>query len=71
MKDQPLTMSMFLNKGDLERAQKQAELVGLLMAIGTGDLFNALVRRVKYDGRDMASITLGEMERAIDGAKLP
>jgi hypothetical protein len=50
---------------------KQAELVGLLMTIGTADLFNALTRRVKYAGRDMGSITLGEMERAIDGAKLP
>lgn len=62
-----LSMSMFSNKEDL----KQAELIHVLMTASTGDLFNALVRRINYDGRDIASITFGEMERAIDGAKLP
>jgi hypothetical protein len=36
----------------------------------TGELFNALVGRMVWDGMDPRSITLGEMERAIDGATL-
>lgn len=52
-------------------SMKQADLVNLLMTVGTADLFNALTRRLNYDGHDLTSITLGEMERAIEGAKLP
>lgn len=37
----------------------------------TGDLFNELVRRLNYDGPDTASLTLGEIARAVDGAKMP
>jgi hypothetical protein len=56
---------------DRTHSMKQADVVDILMTIGMADLFNALVRRINYDGRDIASITLGEMERAIEGAKLP
>ena len=37
----------------------------------TGDLFNELVRRLNYDGPDTASLTLGEIAAAVDGAVLP
>lgn len=40
-------------------------------ALPLGDLFNALVRRMNWDGMDPRSFTLGELEGAIDGAKIP
>ena len=39
--------------------------------ITTGQLFNLLVARLNYDGADTASLTLGEIARAVDGAALP
>ena len=38
------------------------------LALSTGDIFNELVRRLNYDGSDTASLTLGEIARAVDGA---
>lgn len=43
----------------------------LLVYAPSGQIFNALMRRIKYDGSDFGSLTLGEVERAIEGAKLP
>lgn len=43
----------------------------LLVYAPSGQLFNAMLRRIKYDGDDFASLTLGEVARATDGAKLP
>lgn len=36
-----------------------------------GDVFNELVRRMNFDGMDPRTFTLGELERAIDGAEFP
>ena len=36
-----------------------------------GDVFNELVRRMNFDGMDPRTFTLGELERAIDGARFP
>lgn len=38
--------------------------------ITAGQLFNLLVARLNYDGPDTSSLTLGEVARAVDGAKL-
>lgn len=60
----------------LRKENYEAEIVGIIdnfppAVISSGDLFNAMVGRIKYDGDDFASLTLGEVERATDGAKLP
>jgi hypothetical protein len=39
--------------------------------LSMGFLFNELVRRLNYDGPDTASLTLGEIARAVHGAELP
>lgn len=36
-----------------------------------GEMFNGLVRSLNYDGPDTASLTLGEIAGAVDGASLP
>jgi len=51
---------------EMDAATKKA----ILSVLPTGSLFNELVRRLNYDGPDTASLTLGEIERAIDGASL-
>jgi hypothetical protein len=43
----------------------------LLIYAPPGSIFNALMRRIKYDGSDFGSLTLGEVERATIDAKLP
>lgn len=48
----------------------KAEYLLAVDDITTGQLFNLLVARLNYDGSDTASLTLGEVARAVDGAKL-
>lgn len=43
----------------------------LLIYAPPGALFNRLVKGLNYDGPDTASLTLGEIARATQGAKLP
>jgi hypothetical protein len=43
----------------------------LLTYAPAGPLFNALLKKVNFDTFDPASFTLGELERAIEGARLP
>ncbi len=38
--------------------------------VSTGELFNVLVSRIDFDGMDPRTFTLGELERAIEGASL-
>lgn len=47
-----------------------ADYLGAVDDITTGQLFNLLVDRLNYDGSDTASLTLGEIARATEGAKL-
>jgi hypothetical protein len=64
-----------------QRAEADEKVLSLLAeAAGTiqrlrapmspGDMFNGLVRSLNYDGPDTASLTLGEIARAVDGATL-
>lgn len=48
----------------------KAEYLLAVDDITTGQLFNLLVSRLNYDGSDTASLTLGEVARAVEGAKL-
>jgi hypothetical protein len=48
----------------------KAEYLLAVDDITTGQLFNLLVRRLNYDGSDTASLTLGEVSRAVDGASI-
>lgn len=59
----------------LRKENYEAEIIGIIdnfppAAVATGQIFNALIERVKYDGDDFASLTLGEVARAIEGAVL-
>lgn len=56
---------------DWDEDQHKAEYLHAVDGIETGDLFNLLLRRLNYDGPDTASLTLGEIARAVDGAALP
>jgi hypothetical protein len=46
----------------------KAEYLLAVDDITTGQLFNLLLARINYDGPDTASLTLGEIARAVDGA---
>lgn len=48
----------------------KAEYLRAVDDITTGQLFNLLVNRLNYDGSDTASLTLGEIARATEGAVL-
>lgn len=63
---QQLEQQRYENTKLYDDAKKRA-----LELINTGDLFNMLISRIKYDGSDFASLTLGEIERATEGARLP
>lgn len=56
---------------DWEEERHQAEYLGAVDGIETGDLFNLLVRRISWDGLDSRSVTLSELQRAIGGAEFP
>lgn len=66
----------FVHWSDYQRlAQRYAILATGLVAGEAerplGDVFNELVRRMNFDGMDPRTFTLGELERAIDGAEFP
>jgi hypothetical protein len=58
------------NRISWEEEMQKSEYLMAVDGITTGQLFNELVRRLNYDGNDTASITLGEIQRAVVGAKL-
>lgn len=60
----------------LRKENYEDEIVGIVdnfppAVIPTGDIFNSLIERIKYDGADFGSLTLGEVARATEGAALP
>jgi hypothetical protein len=58
------------NSIPMDAAADNYRIEAAKLALSTGDLFNELVRRLNYDGSDTASLTLGEIARAVDGAIL-
>ncbi len=52
---------------EMEAATRRA----ILSMLSTRALFNELVRRLNYDGSDIASLTLGEIDRAIPLPRRP
>lgn len=58
------------NRISWEEEFQKSEYLMAVDAITTGQLFNLLVARLNYDGADTASLTLGEIQRAVVGAKL-
>lgn len=58
------------NRISWEEEFQKSEYLMAVDAITTGQLFNLLVARLNYDGADIASLTLGEIQRAVVGAKL-
>ncbi len=57
--------------GTLEQPTDPRAWDHLLIYAPPGAIFNRLVKSLRYDGPDTASITLGEIARAVEGAKLP
>lgn len=52
-------------------AEAAGTIQRLRLPMSPGEMFNGLVRSLNYDGPDTASLTLGEIARAVDGASLP
>lgn len=57
--------------GTLEQPSDPRAWDHLLIYAPPGAVFNRLVKALRYDGPDTASLTLGEVARAVEGAKLP
>lgn len=43
----------------------------ILIYAPSGAVFNRLVKALHFDGPNIAGLTLGEIARAVEGAKLP
>lgn len=57
--------------GTLEQPTDPRAWGHLLIYCPIKDIFERLVLAINYDGKDRRSITLGEIERSIKGAKIP